>query len=651
MAVIQISKIQVRRGRKNSDIGVPQLSSAEFAWAVDTQELFIGNGSITEGAPYVGNTKVLTEHDNILELVSGYTYGLGNTTITQSVSRSLQSKIDEIEVSVVDFGADPSGESDSREAFENACLELFKNVDPRFKRVLKVPNGNYVFADDLHIPSGAFIRGDNPAQTFLSIGDNSIYYVSENGTEKGLFSSSDRPHDIVIENITVVHESGQVDITGAADCTFTNVRWKSNYELSNASVFVPENAHAIYTIPNIISGGNVTVSGSGVSAPIVTLYSSTFSETLNTAVISLNADSVFSLNFVASLEANGIKINSLSNTATATDVASEFTVSSLSSNEGIDTIITPVLAEYDDGSGSVSGSVHWGNDEFGTRVNNITFDRCHFTSTPLGVECTQTVAFETEVFFKNCTFFECDTGIFISGILQQGNLWQIEDCRFEEIAFHAFKSTAGRGTMIDRCKFINCGNGTALASNPVTSFVYFGESLGNVVLGSSSNRHRAAAITSSESTLAVSEVYNSSKTVFVDMNYIEITLTDSLRPLCVLSANNSYTYIDYSLRIGEYARVGTITISMDTVRRSDSTQTPVSFTDSYNYSDPSVDNLGGIIMTNFEFGVELQDNVSPTGNETMLLTYINPIRPEDSLNPESAPNATGHISYSISYGV
>ena len=65
MAVIQISKIQVRRGQKNSGIGVPQLSSAEFAWAVDSQELFIGNGSVAEGAPAVGNTKILTEHDNI----------------------------------------------------------------------------------------------------------------------------------------------------------------------------------------------------------------------------------------------------------------------------------------------------------------------------------------------------------------------------------------------------------------------------------------------------------------------------------------------------------------------------------------------------------------------------------------------------------
>ena len=45
MAVVQISKIQVRRGQKNSNSVIPQLSSAEFAWSVDSQELYIGNGS------------------------------------------------------------------------------------------------------------------------------------------------------------------------------------------------------------------------------------------------------------------------------------------------------------------------------------------------------------------------------------------------------------------------------------------------------------------------------------------------------------------------------------------------------------------------------------------------------------------------------
>ena len=64
MAIVSISRIQIRRGKKNAGSGLPQLAGGEFGWAVDSQELYLGNGSVSEGAPNVGNTKDLTEHDN-----------------------------------------------------------------------------------------------------------------------------------------------------------------------------------------------------------------------------------------------------------------------------------------------------------------------------------------------------------------------------------------------------------------------------------------------------------------------------------------------------------------------------------------------------------------------------------------------------------
>ena len=63
MAITSISRIQQRRGKSNSDTGLPQLASGEFGWAIDTQELYIGNGSVSEGAPAVGNTRILTQLD------------------------------------------------------------------------------------------------------------------------------------------------------------------------------------------------------------------------------------------------------------------------------------------------------------------------------------------------------------------------------------------------------------------------------------------------------------------------------------------------------------------------------------------------------------------------------------------------------------
>ena len=78
MSVVQISRIQQRRGKKNGDFGFPQLASGELGWAIDTQELYIGNGAVSEGAPYVGNSKVITEHDDILQFVALYEYQKNN---------------------------------------------------------------------------------------------------------------------------------------------------------------------------------------------------------------------------------------------------------------------------------------------------------------------------------------------------------------------------------------------------------------------------------------------------------------------------------------------------------------------------------------------------------------------------------------------
>ena len=93
MAVVQISRIQVRRGQKNQGSGVPQLSGGEFGWAVDSRELYIGNGSVAEGAPAVGNTKIITEHDDLFTLANTYTYLGGQTVQTGVTSVSLLEEV------------------------------------------------------------------------------------------------------------------------------------------------------------------------------------------------------------------------------------------------------------------------------------------------------------------------------------------------------------------------------------------------------------------------------------------------------------------------------------------------------------------------------------------------------------------------------
>jgi len=80
MAVTQKSKIQVRRGRREN---LPQLAAGELGWAVDTQQLFIGNGTFTDGAPAEGNTEIITEVSaQMIELSNVFTEAtLSNNTV------------------------------------------------------------------------------------------------------------------------------------------------------------------------------------------------------------------------------------------------------------------------------------------------------------------------------------------------------------------------------------------------------------------------------------------------------------------------------------------------------------------------------------------------------------------------------------------
>jgi hypothetical protein len=530
VAVVQISKIQVRRGQKNTGIGVPQLSSAEFAWAIDSQELFIGNGSVAEGAPYVGNTKILTEHDNILELASSYQFAEPEPSITLSVPRSLQTKLDEF-VSVLDFGAIPDGSTDNLNAFENAMNELFRNLDSKFKKILYIPNGRYVFAGNLRIPSTAILQGETRDGVILEFNSNNILFVGSNGEEVAEFTSTNRPRNIKISDLTVSRGIGQTDITGVADSIFENIKWISEYELGDT--------------------------------------------------------------FTGSIS-------------------------------------------------SQTAAVKWENSLSGTKVTDIKFRNCIWDSNLLSVRSDQITVdpssppiYDTRIYFENCQFSVGHTGILINGINNQGNRWNIDDCQFEEMFARGFVSSHGIGTKIRRTSFINCGNETNSASNPITDIVSFGQVKENIVIDCSINRHQQGGFTSVSTKGAETEVLNSSRTSLVDMNYAEIYFSNSFRPLSVFSAYNRYTYIDYVLNLGVHSRSGQIVIMVP------EDQGSISFTDNYAYSTPFITDPGGILMTNFQFNVELKDNNGDSGLETILLSYTNPL----------STGATGTISYSITYGV
>jgi hypothetical protein len=665
MSVIQISKIQVRRGQKLLIGNIPQLSSAEFAWAVDTQELFIGNGSITEGAPYVGNTKILTEHDNILELANSYKFAANNPSIPASVSRSLQSKIDEIQVSLVDFlprdirPDDSSGHIDFAPYFNAALDNLFVNVEDQFKKVLVVPNGNYNIRSTLRIPSRAIIRGENQLETILDIGTNRIVFVSENGTDEN-FTDSDFPFNIEISNLTIDHSTGQTEITASRGCTFRQVTWRSNYKLGD-TVFVTENANAVYNFnPVVEAGGNIQVLGSGVSVSITQTFSGTFVSTLASLVDTLNADLTFQSNFIAvAFNDVSLKIISINSISVADDIISNFTVISQVNNApgtNPETIVPgpDELSDGSDGSENVEASVFWNNQSFGTRTSGLTFDSCKFTETRLAIECQQSSVFNTEVKIVNSDFFIADTGIYIGGVppdqftgKRQENNWLIVDTKFEQLASQAFISTYGIGTKFLRTEFKNCGNGTGDAANPITSIVKFGDAVNNVLIDCFSNRHQSSAVAkiANPTTPGIIEFEGASYANLIDRNYAEIVVSDAPRTLTVFSLKSRFIIIDYFLSLGvdplnKHSRTGQLILTVGDDLAGTDNVSPVAVSDNYVYSPPTPTSPGGSLMYNFEFSADVVDFDEDSNVETIILKYRNP-----ALN-----GANGTISYSVSYG-
>lgn len=192
MAVVQISRIQVRRGQKNQGSGLPQLASGEMAWAVDTQEMFVGNGAVAEGAPYVGNTKILTEHDNLLDFVEQYVYKnfLGSSVQTGSdpnfpVERSINQRLDDY-VSALSFGAMGDGSTDNTVAIQRAIDQLFLNpatINTADSRVtLDVPAGTYILSAPVYIPSNCNIKGAGIGKTIFLHSHNQPAFIFINDT-------------------------------------------------------------------------------------------------------------------------------------------------------------------------------------------------------------------------------------------------------------------------------------------------------------------------------------------------------------------------------------------------------------------------------------------------------------------------------------
>tara|TARA_B100001057_G_scaffold371643_1_gene375738 strand:- start:54 stop:1649 length:1596 start_codon:yes stop_codon:yes gene_type:complete len=237
MPIVQISRIQHRRGKRTD---LPQLAAGELGWVVDEQRLFIGNGTVADGAPAVGNTEIVTEGSSAFTTALSHTYKgyLGDSTpVGTAQQRTLQQRLDDY-VSVKDFGATGDDSTADVTAIQNAIDEIYKDTDKndtRSRRVLFFPAGTYKINTALKIPPFAHLVGEGPDKTIIKNSGNNAVMVTQDddgnvGADIGN-SGATIPQQIQISNMTLRNTVayGGISLDRATSVYINNVKFRGSY--------------------------------------------------------------------------------------------------------------------------------------------------------------------------------------------------------------------------------------------------------------------------------------------------------------------------------------------------------------------------------------------------------------------------------------
>jgi len=253
VAVVQISRIQVRRGQKNAGSGLPQLASGELGWAIDTRELYIGNGSVAEGSPAVGNTKILTQYDDIFSLADTYVYRADDAYIqtgsasSSPVQRSLQDRLDDI-VSVRAFGLTGESSQNATAGLQRAIDQLFLNsatkASESSRTVLYIEAGIYTLTDTIYIPPHATIIGEGAESTVINQTANQAIFKTVNSTstpgspiiDVSSSTFNNQPQNIRVENVTLKTTQNNLGLwlQSCRDSYFSNIDIVGPWEQADA---------------------------------------------------------------------------------------------------------------------------------------------------------------------------------------------------------------------------------------------------------------------------------------------------------------------------------------------------------------------------------------------------------------------------------
>lgn len=625
MAVYQISRIQIRRGQANSGTGLPQLASGEMAWAIDTQELYIGSGAVSEGAPAVSNIRIITQQDlglegSLLGLVQ-YVYGSSNATITTGpnanspVGRPINTRLDD-QVNTADFGTTGDGTTDDTAALQRAINELFLNPSnpsnlstaSRSRVTLQMLAGTYYTSSTIYIPSYATLVGAGIEKTIINYNPRQVSVTGSTTINSPVVTTTSAASNMVgyiitgtgiPANTTVTTVSAGVSLTLSNNVTVTS---------SSTSFTLTNPAPAIQFVNDLSTPGNPSSIGSTQSTnqprkiqiSNLSIYANTG---LNTCMqLDAVRDSTFENIYLTggwtgaiSNNSAGILLNAASSLVTCEENIFKHIVANGFNN---------VVYSFQDTNGHSS------------EILNNTFEDCYFQNSLQG--------------FSLGHGYSYNSLTYPYGPRQT----QIINTKFYNIKQEAIYVFAGSGNTARDCKYVNVGNnggGNALSQYPQVYFATYG----NSSQGDQSDRHGDLSSTTGTfalvpyvpevsghgvytltgtSTVALSQVSSYTKIFKLPVPWNPTPSDQTSGPTGQITYTLNYFY--NSLANG-FTRQGTLTITADVVNKK------IQLSDEYNYAGTDSSDTSAIYL---DFEAQFVDNtgtVTTSNPWTIVVSYVN----------------------------
>jgi hypothetical protein len=310
MAIVQISKIQIRAGNL---VDLPQLDNAEFGWATDTNQLFIGrtgnnysdenievltsystSGSIAGGA----NTTVQFNDQGTSNGVAGFTFNKSTTTLTVSSGNIITGNLNATSTIT--------------------ALRLISNIATGTSPLVvtsttQVANLNAATAGVAYSVAGANVSGAvSYATTANAVAGANVsgavsYATTANAVAganvSGAVSYATTANSVAVANVSGIGNIATTNIDGnASNILYGNGIFASapspgvSYGNSNVATFLASYGSNTITTTGNITAGNISVGTGNVTLGTLTTGANTTAGTI-TGNFSLSAGSRLNATF------------------------------------------------------------------------------------------------------------------------------------------------------------------------------------------------------------------------------------------------------------------------------------------------------------------------------------------------------------------